>query len=422
MTETDERRTLRVIEEREGEQAQQLEESIEECIEEASRCLVDGNQTRAVWCALRANFYIAQALSSPKMHPAKFENELYPDSDFPHRLYRGFKEGYEEIFGFDALLHNFYPITVLENHEVRSELVLAAMKNVHPIGRTRIREKGLQDFLDYLDAAAQANGLIEEPGEDTYVVGEDFEESWLHELYETRREQSRALSVVIVARDNATGTGKTTLAVQLAQKWADGWSAEECATNRAWEYREMIRNSPQGSILLADEIGQMFDSRRSMTKENVQVSQDYQMMRFRELITIATLPGTSFLDKRLRQLADVLILSTRRGGARVYELKTDDASGEPFRTHRCNVEWGPMDGDSDYEYIEEMKAERFEERFGSNGDEETVTGEELETARREGRDETVRSLVESGMAQTEIADALDLHPSTVSKIVNREDE
>lgn len=270
-------------------------------------------------------------------------------------------------------------------------------------------EKGLQEA-----------GILPIEQEFTSTIGEDFEESWLHQEYETRREQERALAVVIVARDNETGTGKTTLAVQLAKKWADGWDAEERATNRSWEYRRMVQRAPAGSVLLADEIGQMYDSRRSMSEENVQVSQDWQMLRFRELVTLATLPGPSFLDKRLRQLADVLILTTRRGHGRVYKLKSEDMSGDPFREHKCNVEWGPLDDDPEYQRVEEMKAARFEERFGGGPDEEEVAEEELEEARREGRNETIRRLVEEGMTQTQIAEALGLDQSTISRIAKGE--
>jgi hypothetical protein len=285
------------------------------------------------------------------------------------------------------------------------------------LNTTRSAEWFARAMTKTAEQSALDRGYIE-PEPDTYTIGENFGSSWLAETYRKRRNQDRALTVVITARDNATGTGKTTLALALAKKWAgDEWTAEDRATNRAWEYRQMVRSVPEGAVIIADEIGQMFDARRSMSEENVQVSQDWQMFRFRELTTLATLPGTSFLDRRLRQLADVLILATRRGHARVYKLKTDDMSGDPFREHMHNVEWGPMDDDPDYQYVEDLKAERFEERFEESP--ESIEEEELRAARKEGRDETIRALVEEGFTQSEIAAALDLDQSTVSRILNR---
>jgi len=264
----------------------------------------------------------------------------------------------------------------------------------------------------------KALDVIEEPGEETYAIGEDFEDSPLHEMYEKRREQGRSLQGIIVARDNDTGTGKTTLAVALCKKWGDDWGAEN-ATNRPGEYRDFLNNKPEGSVLLADEIGQMFDSRRSMSSENVAVSQDWQMIRTKRYITLSTLPGPSFLDKRLKKLADVMILATRRGHARVYRLKVDDQEGGIWREHLCNVEWGPMDDDPDYQAVEKMKRDRLKERFeGTDGDGE---GDDR-GGWRDGRNETIRQLVENGMSQTEVAEHLNMDQSTVSRICREGDD
>jgi hypothetical protein len=276
-------------------------------------------------------------------------------------------------------------------------------------------EKEIVRAVKTMESVAAGKGYVPEQVDPTYVIGEDFEESPLHEMYEKRRSQGRALQGIIVARDNDTGTGKTTLAVQLCKKWGEDWGAEN-ATNRAREYRDFLNNKPEGSVLLADEIGQMFDSRRSMSSENVAVSQDWQMIRTKQYITLSTLPGPSFLDKRLKKLADVIMLCTRRGHARVYRLKVDDGSGDLWREHLCNVEWGALDDDEDYQQIEEMKRSRLTERF-DGGDQDDVEQLDEDSVRREGRNETIRQLVDGGMTQTEVADALNMDQSMVSRIV-----
>jgi len=296
--------------------------------------------------------------------------------------------------------------------------VLAVIGQALAESSCRSEKFAAEAVIETVEVGAAGQGLLDQ-GEETYTVGEDFEESPLHEMYEKRESQGRSLQAIIVARDNDTGTGKTTLAVSLCKKWGEDWGAEN-ATNRPGEYRDFLNNKPEGSVLLADEIGQMYDSRRSMSSENVEVSQDWQMIRTKEYKTISTLPGPSFLDKRLKKLADVMIVCTRRGHARVYRLKVDDQDGDIWREHLCNVEWGALDDDEDYQAVEQMKRERLAERFEGSDEQDDQDGADADQARREGRNETIRRLVENGMTQTEIAAALDMDQSTVSRIV-RED-
>jgi len=410
--------------------AEHRKETAQDYLEAANRATVSGNYPAAVAATLKlfamlgagksvlgtpAGFLLAAVKESEAVEYDEEEGSTFNSFDREmHRVLGGGPGGLDIAHEWRRAPAKVAEYLVSERPEA---VVRMARKE---IGAGEYQRDRLLPTLSFLKRAAVARGYIEPMSQETFTVGEDFEESWLHELYEKRRSEGRSLAAVIVARDNATGTGKTTLALQLAKKWSrEEWSAEERATNRSWEYREMVRNAPAGSVLLADEIGQMFDSRRSMSESNVQASQDWQMLRFRELITLATLPGTSFLDKRLRQLADVLILATRRGHARVYLLKSDDATGEPFREHKCNVEWGALDDDPEYQKVEEMKADRFEERFG-DAEEEAVSEEELEAARREGRNETIRKLATDGFTQVDIAEALELDQSTVSRIAREE--
>ena len=313
------------------------------------------------------------------------------------------------------------PLTALEDMRRRSDVHHAGVYVWNQWADGHLAHYEVTNALRYMEAAATRWGILEKPGEETYTLGSDnWGDSWLQTTFEGRRRKGQALHVLIYARDNRTGTGKTTLAVGLAQEWeGDDWDAEELATNRPTEFRRLMHEAPEQSVIMADEIGQMYDSRRSMAEDNVEVSQDFQMVRYREVITLATVPGSSFIDKRLMQLFDVAIVATRRGHGRVYELKSDDETGKPYRNYKENIEWGPLDGDPAYEAIEEMKAERFEERFGDDPDDDHADLDP-DDARREGRNETIRQLVESGMTQREVADALEMDQSTVSRIC-RED-
>jgi hypothetical protein len=265
--------------------------------------------------------------------------------------------------------------------------------------------------LEAAEYQAARRGIVEVE-KITYTIGEDFEASPLHELWEKRREQDRILTVLVVARDGATGVGKSTLAVQLCKEWDTEWTAER-ATNQAREYRRLIHSEPSGSVLLADEFATMFDARRALSTENVEASQDWQMIRKLQVSTIGTCPAPGAVDSRFKNLMDIMIVVTRRGEGNVYRIKQDDTTGEPFREKLCSVEWSDLDDDADYQAIEEMKEARLNERLSGDTAADVDAG-----SRREGRNETIRALVDAGVTHATVADALDLDRSTVTKIVS----
>lgn len=275
-------------------------------------------------------------------------------------------------------------------------------------------------ILRDLERVAVARELVPEDTNDVFALGENFEESPLHELYQKRREQDRDMKMIITARNSETGTGKTSLAVSLAEKWdVHGWTADK-ATLSASQYMDMFDEQREGSVLLLDEGEQAADNRRSMSSDNVDLSHVWATMRYRQVFTITTLPSVSMLDKRLKELADIRVNVTRRGHARVYRIKIDDFDSSVYEEHICDIEWDAIDDDPEYQRVEEMKAERMEgqETEDDDDDDDTVN---VSKVRREARDELIRELVDGGMQQTAVADRLDMSQSMVSRIVNEGD-
>jgi len=385
------------------------EELVEHNLSSAWSSLVDCDYSAAVGYTLRTFF----RLSGAQYSAVKF-------------LGGGEASG-DEYAALADLIHSFNEVAAGGPHEkvhrpiervVReSDLSKDVWREFSECSMLAPADQRLELALGEIEAAALRRGLIEDPTETTYTLGEDFDGSKLQEIFEKRERQGRSLQVIIVARDNDTGTGKTTLAVQLCKTWDSEWSAD-LATNRPNEYREFLKDKPEGSVLLADEIGQMYDARRSMSEQNVAVSQDWQMIRTKQYKTLSTLPGPSFLDKRLKKLADIIIVATRRGHARVYRMKVDDESGSLWREHLHNVEWGPIDDDPDYQQVEAMKRERLRERFEGRGEDDDGEQELSDEQRRRVRNELITDLVEGGLSQSEVAEALDLSPSTVSRVLN----
>lgn len=252
-------------------------------------------------------------------------------------------------------------------------------------------------------------------------AGDDMDR--LQQLYEQRRRDGRTLLAVIVARDAATGTGKTTLAVQLAKSWdQNGWTADRATLDPA-EYSDQYtaEDTPKQSVLLLDEAEQAADNRRSMSGTNIELSHLWATMRYREIYSLVTLPSASMLDKRLKELADLKIVVHERGTAVVYTSKIDDHSGEYRPKRLCRLKWGPLDDDPEYQRLTQMKADHMEDytdRFrDDDGDGNTPDPTEI---RKGYRRDVIEQMAAEGHTQQEIADALpDISDrSTVSKILN----
>lgn len=251
----------------------------------------------------------------------------------------------------------------------------------------------------------------------------DHRKNALQKLYERRRRDGRTLLVIIIARDAATGTGKTTLACQLAKDWdTHGWTADR-ATLDPGTYADKYTDEdmPKKSVLLLDEAEQAADNRRSMSGQNVKLSHLWATMRFREIYSIVTLPSASMLDKRLKELADVKIVVHNRGTAVAYKTKIDDHDGSYRAKRLCRLRWEPMDDDPEYQKLTEKKAERmgnYAETFAYGDDDDDQP--DPDQARRDYRRQVIERMSSGGWTQQEIADALpDIGDrSTISKILN----
>lgn len=168
------------------------------------------------------------------------------------------------------------------------------------------------------------------------------------------------IKILIQGANSQTGVGKTTLAIELC-RFIDqnGWSADQKAFIDIQKYLNSYLDYAGGSALLLDEIGAGADSRRSTSKENVQLSQGWQMLRARNVATVATLPSTSMLDKRMLELADYWILVKKRGIAQPYEIRVNDFTGvvarKPFAGDE-HIRFPDLpDRDGDKTYLDDIK-------------------------------------------------------------------
>jgi len=286
-------------------------------------------------------------------------------------------------------------------------------------------ESGTFEFSDY--DGNTAHDINDTDPRPIYArLPKDHRKNALQKLYERRRRDGRTLLCIIIARDAATGTGKTTLACQLAREWdTHGWTADR-ATLDPGEYIERYTDddTPSQSVLLLDEAEQAADNRRSMSGQNVKLSHLWATMRFREIYSIITLPSASMLDKRLKELADVKIVVHNRGTAVAYKTKIDDHDGSYRAKRLCRLRWDPMDDDPEYQKLTDKKARRmknYAETFAYGGDNDSDDDRpDPKEAKRDYRRQVIERMSAGGWTQQEIADALPdiTNRSTISKILN----
>lgn len=248
----------------------------------------------------------------------------------------------------------------------------------------------------------------------------------LNNIWEKRRRQNRDMKMLITARDSATGTGKTTLAVALAKSWDEyGWNADK-ATLSPDEYVSTYTDLRSGEILIGDEMEQMADPRRSMSEQNLTLTQYWSTMRQWEVSTICTLPSAAMVDKRLRELMDIRINVQERGLAVAYEKKVDDHSGEIREKRLHRIRWDAMDDDPDYRELARMKKrhmENFNETAYFMSESDTKEEPDPEEAVREYRNSRINTAYETGeWTQEELAAVFDVSRPRVSQILNDGDE
>lgn len=240
------------------------------------------------------------------------------------------------------------------------------------------------------------------------------------------------IKIIIQAMNSQTGVGKTTLAIQLC-RWIDqtgSWNAEEKAFIEPQDYLNSYLEYEGGSALLLDEIGAGADSRRATSKDNVKLSQGWQMLRARNVATVATLPSTNMLDNRMLELADYWVLVKEPGIAQPYRIVVNDFNGRISRDALPGDEHLKFpdlpDNDPDKKYLDNIK-----DRKVSSGGMKSIPVPEHEEkiekaekkARKSKRNEFIRVLSrETDMTYAEIGalENVDLTKQTVGQIVRGE--
>lgn len=225
-----------------------------------------------------------------------------------------------------------------------------------------------------------------------------------HEIKRDVHRKDLDAKIIITSHNSRPGLGKTTLAIKMARDFdAHGWSAREKAFMDAAKYHNAYEEHEPGSVLLFDEIEGEADSRRSMSNKNVELSQAWAQNRYRNMITICTLPSVSMLDNRMLEMSDYWINVIDRGQAHPYRVLVNDFTGAVIRQRIDDdgVIWYDdlPEGDDDYGYLKQMKHSRrmgYEDGKYLNHEEHKEKLEKaVEKARMEVRNQWITELYDN---------------------------
>jgi len=239
------------------------------------------------------------------------------------------------------------------------------------------------------------------------------------------------LTVLIADWNLERGSGKTTLAMRLAEacdRTEEGMT-EEKATLSAQELTQAYTEQPACSSLVLDEGQADASNRRAMSGVNEALRKIVGMGRVEQKYLFLTAPGVHQVDKDIRNMCDVWIFVRKLGEAQMFRVKYN-----PFGNHELTTDWGTLTwpgelpgelGDT-YDALTAEKRRRLR-GDGDDGDgfvkadEAAQTAERAaEQAERQKRDELLREIYTNtdGMTQQKLADSVGLSRSRIADILS----
>lgn len=217
------------------------------------------------------------------------------------------------------------------------------------------------------------------PDTDNGVTKKPFEEGDLYEKYERKVLNSDNDFIIVIAassKSGISGVGKTTLAVSAARYFdasPQGFDAEQKSTIDPDKFsKELLVDTervPNKSAIIFDEAQGTLssngaDARRSMAQSVMDITTALSTMRFRQNTAIIVTQSTKWIDKRIDDILDCLILIQEHEHpaapvrAEVFETYYNDLELNPTRytQHVDSISWPALPKDDpDYQYLHELK-------------------------------------------------------------------
>jgi len=251
----------------------------------------------------------------------------------------------------------------------------------------------------------------------------EFWDDLFHGIFGPRNGGAR---IIIDAEDASTGVGKTGLAVYLARVLSGifGYDLQDDdLTLSGAHYLQRWREHPgaeQPSVIILDELGGAGagHARRSMSNQNVELGNAWQLMRKKRIVSVVTLPHWTKADIEMRQQANFRLWCLKQpiGYFRPYEVGASFDDGR-VQTHGYDdvdrIAFPDMDSQDDGVYSnlagekdDLLDSEFFDaDKLQDSDDAEPVDPDE---ARRQERIEIAQRMRDSGEPVRDIADDLDM--------------
>lgn len=261
------------------------------------------------------------------------------------------------------------------------------------------------------------------------------ETKWWDELCEGIFGPRKGGARIIIDAENAsTGAGKTGLAVFLARLLCErkfGYELQpEDLTLSGQKYLERWQEHPgaeQPSVIILDEIGGAGagHARRSMSHQNVELGNAWQLMRKKRIVSIVTLPHWSKVDIELRKQADYRLWCKEKpiGYFRAYDVGSSFDKGTVETDGYDDVDrirFPNLDAANDpvYNFLSQKKDNLLESDYLDADKVEDTDSEEHQTpdeARKKQKKEIAQRMRDNGWKTTEIAESIGMSQPWVSK-------
>jgi len=263
-----------------------------------------------------------------------------------------------------------------------------------------------------------------------------MEGTFLHEQFEDVLMDQRDIIIIVDDYRGRRGTGKTVFSLQVGDamdQTPEGITKEKVSLQPE-EIRNAYSSQPRGSALILDEGEVGASNRAAMSKTNQALREIMSMGRVEQKFVIVNAPIRGFIDKDIQKLADVWISMVRRGKGLVHHLKWMPYQQKLHTPKKGFVEVNDIPRGTDlrdvYNHLTRTKQSRIQGEDGQQFIPLHEHKEKLQKARknsrREGRNETIRSLMnhpevqDTKLSQRMVAESIGLTQPTVSNILSNE--
>lgn len=268
----------------------------------------------------------------------------------------------------------------------------------------------------------------------------------MHRLFERRIRSGRDMIILVDSYHAGRGDGKTVSALQLAEGLdQNGGITKEKATLHPEQLKTAYAEQPQRSALVLDEGEVGVSNRDAMTHVNKAMRGIVGMGRVEEKYVVVTTPAVGFLDKDIRQMADVWATMVAKGRMLVHWIKrhpyAKEGKGRLLNEKQQLIEFKDIERGTRLREVYNELTRQKRKKIRGEEDENYITVAEhreqleqaVEEAERERRNEIVRELYHNiqaddktlrrikqadGLSQSLIADAIGTTQQTVANILN----